>query len=255
MTSDMHGTISIVSHGHGAMLGSLLRDLEAQAGIERWLVLITFNIPETIDLADYPGLRIATIENPVPKGFGGNHNAAGLRAEGPLLLIVNPDIRLPDRDTLARIAGDRGDERPALRAPVVINSAGLREDSVRPNLTPLSLLRRAIGRRKEMPPAGQVPADGSGGFFWVAGMFLIVDRQVFTGLGGFDERFFLYCEDYDLCARIVNSGRRITLLPDVTVVHDAQRDSHRSWKHLRWHLASLFKVWTSRAYWKIVRNQ
>lgn len=252
MTSETLGTISIVSHGHGGMLGSLLRDLEAQIGIEHWLVLVTLNIPEAIDLAAYPGLRIRVIENATPKGFGANHNAASAQAEGPLLLIVNPDIRIPARDVLARIAADTHvSDRSALRAPLVVNSAGDIEDSVRRNLTPLSLLLRAIGRRKDHS-ADSTARTGGNRFFWIAGMFMIVDRRIFAEMGGFDERFFLYCEDYDLCARLVSSGHRIELLPDLTVVHDAQRDSHRSWRHMRLHLSSLLKVWTSRAYWKIV---
>jgi GT2 family glycosyltransferase len=255
MTSETPGTISIVSHGHGELLRALLRDLEAQADIGQWLVLVTLNIPEDFDPGAYPGLRIRVIGNAVPKGFGANHNAANQQAEGPLLLIVNPDIRMTASDSLARIAAD-ADARhaPALRAPVVVNSSGAREDSVRGNMTPWSLFVRVIGRRRGVP-AVRTPANESGRFFWIAGMFLIVDRRVFADLGGFDERFFMYCEDYDLCARMVNSGHRIAVLPDVVVIHDAQRASHRSWKHLRWHLAGLMKVWTSRTYWKRVMDR
>jgi GT2 family glycosyltransferase len=83
-------------------------------------------------------------------------------------------------------------------------------------------------------------------------MFLGLRSKAFAAVGGFDPRFFLYCEDYDLCARLYNTGGTLALIPTASVIHDARRDSHRSARHLRWHLKSLVKVWTSSSYWRLV---
>ncbi len=80
---------------------------------------------------------------------------------------------------------------------------------------------------------------------WLAGMFLLLRREAFAAVGGFDERFHMYCEDADLCLRLQLAGWRVRLVEDVAVVHAAQRASRRSWQHLRWHLTSLLRHWFS----------
>jgi len=56
---------------------------------------------------------------------------------------------------------------------------------------------------------------------WAGGMFLLFPRTLFEGLGGFDERYFLYYEDVDICARLTLLGRRVVLCPRARVVHHA----------------------------------
>lgn len=248
LVAELHGTISIVSHGHAALIRTLLDDLIGQANIANWLVLVTINIPEQFEERD--GLNLKVIRNDVPKGFGANHNAAAAVAEGALFLIVNPDIRLTQPDTLDRIARADWGGRATLRAPVVLSPDGGIEDSVRGNLSVPNLLRRVIRKRSgwEINPKTE-------SFFWLAGMFLIAPLNAFRAMNGFDERFRMYCEDYDLSARWRMNGGLVELLEDISVIHDARRDSHGSWRHLRWHLDSLFRVWGSRTFWQIVAGR
>jgi N-acetylglucosaminyl-diphospho-decaprenol L-rhamnosyltransferase len=119
----------------------------------------------------------------------------------------------------------------------VVSPGGLHEDSWRHFPTLTSLLRKALGMGD-----GSYRLPGDGRHFspeWVAGMFMLFRSDVFRRLGGFDEDFFLYYEDVDICARLWKSGYRLLACPAVSVVHDAQRDSHRKWRHLRWHLGSM----------------
>lgn len=242
------GTLSIVSHGHGPLVRQLLRDLAIQDDIAEWLVVLTLNIPEDIDEEDLRGLRATIVRNKNPKGFGANHNAASAVAEGDLFAIVNPDIRLPTTDLLVQFASMEWDTpQPVLRAPIVIAPDGTREDSVRRNLSVPNLIHRARNRT-----SGWEADPESSDFFWLAGMFLIAPLITFRALGGFDERFRLYCEDYDLSARWRLAGGRVEVIKTVEVVHDARRDSRRSFRHMRWHVASLLRVWRSRPFWKIV---
>lgn len=242
------GTISIVSHGHSQLVRHLLRDLAEQHGIADWLVLLTLNIPENLGEADLAGFRAKVVRNPAPKGFGANHNAAADLAEGDLFVIVNPDIRLLAPNTLAQLAAMQWKgKQPVLRAPVVVAPDGTREDSVRRNLSLTNLVHRARHRADgwEADPTGTA-------FFWLAGMFLIAPLDTFRTLGGFDEGYRLYCEDYDLSARWRLAGGRVEVIQSLEVVHDARRDSHRSLRHMKWHLASLLRVWRSPAFWRIV---
>lgn len=243
-------TISIVSHGHGAMLRELLKDLSGQQQIDTCRVVLTLNLAgEELNTDDYPLLDITLIRNDIPKGFGANHNAAFKHCDSPWFIVLNPDIRLPDSTVIRNLVTQKPADSDGIRAPLVGNSQGGWEDSVRLNLSPLSLARRVLGKREPYSPDGESKLGRP--FYWVAGMCMIVSSHVYEKIGGFDERLFLYCEDYDLCVRTYLAGYTTDLVKDVHVIHDAQRDSHRSSKHMRWHFASLLRVWTSAAFWKL----
>lgn len=242
-------TLSVVSHGHGALLWRLLDDLQRHASLRGARVIVTLNVPEDFDSARWPGLDLLVLRNAQPRGFGANHNAAFGQATGRWFGVLNPDLRLPDDPFPALLAAAGAQARPGVVAPRIVNPEGLDEDSVRANLTPWSLLRRRFD-----PEAGRVSVAAAGSapvFFWLAGMFLLFSADAYRRIGGFDERFFLYCEDYDICARLRLAGADIALVPAARAVHAAQRDSHRSSRHLRWHLASLGRVWTSAAFWRV----
>jgi N-acetylglucosaminyl-diphospho-decaprenol L-rhamnosyltransferase len=240
-------TLSIVSHGHGPLVHRLLGDLNSLPSLQGARVLLTLNIPEDLgSLGDYGHLHIEVLVNEKPRGFGENHNQAFARCRTGLFVVLNPDLRIL-QDPFPALAGAlAADAGIALVAPLVANSTGQVEDSVRNNLTPWSLVARRVG----LEPARGKDLAASRGFYWLAGMFMLFRAEAYRAIGGFDTRFFLYCEDYDICVRLRLSGRTIMLVPGVQVVHDAQRDSHRSFRHLRWHLSSLFKVWTSPAFWR-----
>ena len=68
---------------------------------------------------------------------------------------------------------------------------------------------------------------------------MLFRSEDFARLKGFDERFFLYYEDVDICIRVWQLSLRVAACPRVSVVHHARRDSRRSLRHLRWHLESM----------------
>lgn len=224
--------VSIVSHGHGAMVGRLVDALLAFPEVSR--ILVTRNIPEALQLK-VDG-RIELIDNLLPKGFGENHNAAFLRCNQAYFCPMNPDIELlanPFPGLLAVLDATGA----GLAAPLVVAPSGAIEDSMRHFPTPFFLASKALGRGdgRYVVTAGQPP------FFpeWVAGMFMLFRRDIFSNLGGFDERYFLYYEDVDICLRAWKAGAKVVACPMVSVIHDAQRDSRKSVRHLRWHLASM----------------
>ena len=249
-------TLSIVSHGHGPMLARLLDDLSRLGSLAGSKVIVTLNQPgEAFDAASWPNLDIAVLRNRASRGFGANHNSAFAHCHTPWFVVLNPDLRLPKDPfpALLQEAGSRADL--GVIAPRIIDSTGDREDSVRANLTPWSLLQRVVNRK-----AGGVDvSDGAPreiGFYWLAGMFMLFSARAFRQVGGFDERFFLYCEDYDICARLWRAGFVLGVGQDSVAVHDAQRNSRRSIRYLAMHATSLLKVWTSAAFWRVtLRNK
>jgi len=232
--------VSIVSHGHGAMVGRLVAQLICCPEIS--LILVTLNIPEVLALPE--DLRIRVLQNLSPRGFGANHNAAFRESKEEYFCPLNPDIELLGNPFTALLAAML-DTNIGMTAPRVDSPAGLQEDSWRRFPTLLSLFKKVFGKGDGSYP---VPADGR--VFspeWVAGMCMLFRSTDFRALGGFDEGFFLYYEDVDICVRLWKSGHRLVVCPYVAVIHDARRDSHRKIQHLRWHLSSIaryfFKHW------------
>lgn len=236
---------SVVSHGHGALLAALLDDLDAALGPRDRLV-VTLNVPETAGFDRRRWPRAEWIDNASPKGFGANHNHALLGREADWVAIINPDIRI-DADVLDRLVAGAGDPDIAMVAPLVVDADGAEQDSVRALLTPVSLAGRLRGRLSgARGQAGPVSCRHD----WIAGMLLLVRGRIFADIGGFDERFFLYCEDMDLSIRLQLAGHRLCQDRSIVVVHDARRDSHRSRHHFRLHLTSLLRSWMSPAFWR-----
>ena len=202
-------------------------------------VFVTLNVPEDeAFLSLYRDLPITVVRNAIPLGFGANHNRAFDQASGDIFVVVNPDVRITHAPFEALARGFE-DARVGACAPVVVAPDGEVEDSVRrfPSVVRLAvrvLLRR---RRAEYPinlPA-PLPID------WAAGMFVAFRCRAFRSVSGFDERYFMYFEDADICRRLWRGGWSVLLVPGAKVIHDAQRASHRSAEHLRWHLRSALR--------------
>lgn len=237
--------VSVVSHGHGELLTALLDDLCAIRP-PNLSIIVTLNIPEASQVRRDRWADIVWIENTEPKGFGANHNAALLGQAHDWYIILNPDIRI-DRDVFTPlVAAGEADQSVALVAPRVVDSSGFEQDSVRALPTPGRLMLRTISRLVGQAPSSTSEHKGD----WLAGMFLAVRGTTFRLIGGFDERFFLYCEDVDLSARLRLAGFELRQVREVQVVHDARRESLRSFQYVRWHLTSLLRLWGSASFWK-----
>ena len=237
MTVHQTVCLSIVSHGQGHLIRSLLSDLQRLALLDpkKDQIVLTLNIPEDEKFFnEFASLPLLIIRNTSPKGFGANHNAAFQVSKSDIFIVVNPDIRLRGFDPAAMLeilsSSDVG-----LWAPRVLSSTGEVEDNARRFPTFSRLGRRVFLRQRSSDyKVEEHPVSVD----WVAGMFMALRRDTYAAVGGFDERYFMYMEDADLCRRIRRSGMRVIVDPRVEVIHDAQRASRRSLRHLRWHCRS-----------------
>jgi GT2 family glycosyltransferase len=234
-------TVSIVSHGQLELVRPLLEQLDRFSRALTAKVVLTQNIAEPDLLAGtHWSFEIERIENAVPLGFGANHNQAFDRCSTPWFLVLNPDIRF-DADVLAPLvefaAPDAG-----LLAPRILEPGKNTPEQHRAIITPREILTR---RR----PGYAIPAEPA----WIPGLFMLFRSEAYRQIGGFDERFFMYGEDFDICARLRLAGWKLSIAEHLQARHDAQRASHSSKRHLYWHLTSLLKVWSSAAFWRYRR--
>ena len=233
-------TVSVVSHAQRELVQDLLADLArlSRAGLD---IIVTLNVAEALP-AIPAGLAVQIVRNPSRKGFGANHNAAFHRATGAIFCVLNPDVRIT-ADPFDALAAELTDPRVGVAAPLVVDAAGEPEDNARRFPSAWSLTAKLLGLTPRLDYAiGSEPFSPD----WVAGMFLAFRREAFAAVDGFDERYFLYYEDVDLCRRLRRSGFDVRLVPGARVTHLARRESRRSFRHLRWHVASVTRYLLSR---------
>lgn len=223
----------MVSHGHRELVVRLLGQLCASRGqIAR--VVVTHNLPaEPLD-APPGGWPFAFVElhNPAPAGFGANHNRAFGHCRSPLFAVLNPDIDLPAADPWPELAQVAAQPGVGCAYPQLVDPDGSRQENERELVSPLALMRRHLFKQPQR------------GVDWVSAAFWLVPSTAWQRLGGFDERYFMYCEDVDFCLRLQLAGLGLRRA-SVTAVHEAGRASRRLGRHLAWHLASLLRLWLS----------
>ncbi len=171
----------------------------------------------------WPQIRL--LETGANLGFGRGSNA-GIRATaGDLVLLLNPDARVP-AGAIDRLAAQlMAQPDVAIVGPRIVDPAGRAELSFGAMISPLAELRQkvlVIGSDRGLPLVGALVARmtrRSKDVDWVSGGCLLGRRADIEAVGLFDERYFLYTEDVDLCAAVRARGKRVQFAADVDIVH------------------------------------
>ncbi len=235
-------TVSIVSHGQLALVRPLLEQLDRHSRAMIDKVVLTVNIPEPELIADMRlGFPVERIENTKTKGFGANHNQAFSRCTSDWFLVLNPDMRF-DNDVLAPLIAEATPDA-GLLTPRILEPGKSAPEQHRNIITPREILmRRRAGYAIPATPA------------WIPGLFMLFRSRAYSQVHGFDERFFMYGEDFDICARTQLAGWKLQVGEKLLARHEAQRASRSSGRHLYWHVSSLLKLWSSSAFWRFYRD-
>jgi N-acetylglucosaminyl-diphospho-decaprenol L-rhamnosyltransferase len=155
-------------------------------------------------------------------GYGASVNRGARELSGQFLCVLNPDIRFFDDRFGPSLLHHFDDPRVGLVAPALRLRDGRLQDSARVTPTPVDL----VMRRWVAPQLGAVRTAGD--VDWVVGACFVVRREAWEAVGGFDERFFLYFDDVDLCQRLRRAGWRVRFDPAYEVEHAHQGASRRS---------------------------
>jgi N-acetylglucosaminyl-diphospho-decaprenol L-rhamnosyltransferase len=233
-------SVSIVSHRNGRDIQRLLDDLASENWAEghEFEIIVVVNVPEQENWLDrqYP-FTLKVIRNCSSRGFGANNNSAFSIAEGSYFAVVNPDIRLQGFRVGALLQAIQAPDC-GICGPRVVNARGISEDNARRFPSIARLARRRIFGRSDQDYSD---AGGSVSVDWLAGMFMIFRADVFRSLGGFDERYFMYLEDTEICRYAKARGYSVEWVPSAYVYHEAARASRTSLKHFWWHFQSLIR--------------
>lgn len=229
--------ISVVSHRQALLVKNLLEDLakHCQNTIE---VILTLNVDEPLPfkITDF-GFPVELKQNTSPHGFGANHNAAFGSCKRKTFCVLNPDILLT-ANPFPALLDELARERIGVVAPRILDANGHTEDNARrfPTLRSLGAKALRLADRLDYEIGASALSPD-----WVAGMFMVFTADAYRAVAGFDERYYLYYEDVDICARLRAAGYDVRLVPSAFAVHHARRASHHRWLHRAWHFRSIVR--------------
>lgn len=147
-------------------------------------------------------------------GFGAASNIGAQKARGEWLLFANPDIEFIDNSLEKALIFMKKNNFIGIIGPQIIQSSTKKPQPwTSGGKTSLSqiLFRNTIGKawNKKTPMAVD----------WVSGTTLLILKSDFIKMGGFDEAFFMYFEDQDLCLRMKTHNKKVFFYPDFKVIH------------------------------------
>jgi len=246
-TSGLVSVVVVTADSGAGVIGCIANVLSSTTPVE---VLVVDNASRDGSIeqiaarfADDPRVRI--LRNQTNLGFGAACNRGAAAANGDVILLLNPDCMI-GADTIARL-------RAVLESDASMGLVGVLQVDAEGHVDPASRRRDPLFRRAlmsvfgldrfatrwpsfagvDMPPAASAPAIEA--VDAVSGALMAVPRAVFEQVRGFDEDYFLHCEDLDLCRRVRDAGYRVVCANDVRVVHGKGGSSRHRPVFVAWH--------------------
>lgn len=249
-------TITIVSYHNEEDVKKAVASIEAHtpASISKQIYIVDNSECDAVDTAGNDAAKsvLADLKQQYPDvtylstganlGFGGGHNYVMQQLDSKFHAIVNPDIIL-EEDAFSKLISFMEDESIGMCVPRLVDEKGELLAVYRRELTVWDMFIRMFLKgafKKRQAYHTMQDADYTKPFDvpFAQGSFLLIRTELFKQLGGFDERFFLYMEDADLCKR-VNEVSRLCYCPDATVIHKWEKGSHKSGKLFKLHVQSM----------------
>jgi GT2 family glycosyltransferase/glycosyltransferase involved in cell wall biosynthesis len=216
----------IVSYRTPAEVATAVASLRAQTLPPDEIVIVDNGAPDGAPLPELPELEGARIERPSTNlGYGAGCNLGARIASGEELLILNADVVLTADAAAALSERLRSDERVAVVGPRIFSRGEVQLSargfpSFRTGLLGRrSLLTRLLARARRYPAEFRRVPPGGGPVDWVSGACMLVRRSAFDSVGGFDEGYWMYWEDADLCRRLDDEGWGVQYEPAAVVHH------------------------------------
>ncbi|HDC4301987.1 glycosyltransferase family 2 protein [Enterobacter kobei] len=236
--------ISVVSHGHANLIitQDVLSDL-AKGNT----VIVTDNIGEKILETYCESHDIEYIINKHRKGFGENNNQNFIKAKemgltsNDIFLVLNPDVII-EREMLSKLTTLMMSESSTSATINLHKPDGSIDNNIRhyPSISDF-IISYILGKNKTIIDKSKLSDKTEAD--WASGSFIAIKANVYEEVSGFDERYFMYCEDLDLCRRIYKkTGKRIDYFPQIQAIHYAAHQNRKILsKHFFWHVKSVIR--------------
>ncbi|MFA6159883.1 MAG: glycosyltransferase family 2 protein [Parcubacteria group bacterium] len=193
---------------------ALVREKISEEFLEE-IIIVNNDQEEAIKLNFQDNLKI--INNSKNVGFGAGNNAGAKVAKGDVILFLNPDTEIISKNIEDIFSLFQQDEKLG----VIGSQLWLDDNRVQPwsaghEINLINLIKNNLGLVKSQKIW---KAEEEKMVDWVAGTALFIRKDIFEKIGGFDEKFFMYFEDMDLCKRVREAGKNILYNPNFKVKH------------------------------------
>lgn len=189
---------------------------------------------QEIITAHFPDISWIQMKSNV--GFGKACNIGVKKAQGTYVLLLNPDTVISKNTLTESVNFLRANPEVGLMGPKILNSDGsLQESCHRSFPSPADAIYHFTGLSKVFPKSKRfgnyyltyLDSDVSVQVDAVSGSFMFLSRALFNQIGGFDERFFMYGEDLDICWRINDAGYKVWYFPGTQIIHRKGKSSSK----------------------------
>lgn len=213
--------ISVVNYNAGEFLMECLQSIERishEANIKVWVV-DNASSDDSFGRAKNKFPKFNYIKNDQNLGFGRAHNQVLKKAKSEFVLVLNPDTRL-EKGVLAGVIEfmEKNEDVGVATCKIVFEDGRVDLTAHRGFPTPWASILYLLGddslyHLSKNNPNTPHEVDA------VSGAFFFTRKKILDEVGLFDERFFMYAEDLDLCLRIKQKGYKIMYLPQFQIVH------------------------------------
>jgi N-acetylglucosaminyl-diphospho-decaprenol L-rhamnosyltransferase len=225
--------VVVVSYNSSDVLRACVEPL---GGIEEVHVVVVDNASSDGSLKTIDDLPVETTQLRVNRGFAAGCNAGWTCGDAPYVLFLNPDARITVGAVHELIDAIETERAAGAVAPRIVDAGGATDYSLRRFPRLRSTFAQALFLHRLLPHASWVDEvirapdayEEPRSVEWVSGACLLVRRDVLMELDGWDDGFFMYCEDIDLCRRVHGLGLEVRYVPTATVVHDGGASAPRA---------------------------
>lgn len=195
-------------------LNELFKDIEDAPFAYEVLVLDNHSDDDLSDLEQLYEKRVTFFKSAINLGFGGGHNFLAEKATGEYLLLLNTDLRFVQEKTIERLVKSITMNTAQVVGPKLIKENGQVQRWDHGDLTGArAKVAISFGEKIWLNQKSVTKVA------WVSGAVFLIEKSIFDIIGRFDENYFLYKEEEDLCLRIRQANGIIVYDPSITVLH------------------------------------
>lgn len=225
----MKVSVIIVSYNTREILGKCLQELLAKSGEEEMEIFVVDNnsADKSADMvaSEFPQIQI--IANRENRGFAAANNQAWKKSTGEFVLLLNPDAYIKHNAVITVRRFLESHPECGLCGGRLVNLDGDLDPSARRFPNAWYKLLTVTGISARFPTSDIFNRYNFGGFShdrpievdWVPGTFTMYRRELLEKTGLFDERFYIYYEETDLCLNAKRDGWKVCFTPDAEVIH------------------------------------
>lgn len=220
----------IINYNNSAVIGDCINSIyKTVDGIEFETLVVDNSLRDDgikIIKKKFPEIKL--IQNKINVGFARANNQAAKLAKGDILLFLNPDIILTEGAVTNMVTYLKSHKEIGVLGPKILNMDKTLQYSCRSFPDVWTGLFNRYSLITKLVPNNYFTAKYLLTDFdhnevrevdWVSGSCMMVSRDIFTKTGLFDENYFLFNEDVDLCKNMVNSGYQTVYYPSAKVYH------------------------------------